>query len=110
MAELNFWNGNGARFNRTGEFFLSAGDDADYAQFLYQINSDGTISEVSGAEYDDADEGFYFNTRVLGRYVYSDMELDLSAGDDSQDDGGDDIVVAPVEPTTPVNPSTGAVA
>ena len=53
------------RFNRTGEFFLSTGDDSDYAQFLYQINSDGTLSEVPGAEYDDADEGFYFNTRKM---------------------------------------------
>ncbi len=110
LAELNFWNGNGARFNRTGEFFLSTGDDSDYAQFLYQINSDGTLSEVPGAEYDDADEGFYFNTRTLGQYVYSDMELDLTVQEEEEETTDDTLVVTPVEPTTPVNPSTGAKA
>ena len=110
LAELNFWNGNGARFNRTGEFFLSTGDDSDYAQFLYQINSDGTLSEVPGAEYDDADEGFYFNTRTLGQYVYSDMELDLTVQEEEEETTDDTLVVTPVELTTPVNPSTGAKA
>ena len=77
-SELNFWNGNGAKFNRTGEFFLAVGEDAeDYAQFLYQVNSDGSLSEVAGAEYDDSDGGFYFKTRTLGTYVCSDMELEV---------------------------------
>ena len=109
LAELNFWNGNGAKFNRTGEFFLAVGEDAeDYAQFLYQVNSDGTLSEVPGAEYDDSDGGFYFKTRTLGSYVYSDMDL----SDEIEEDENDDIVVTPddsvVSPVVPVNPGTGA--
>ena len=110
LAELNFWNGNGAKFNRTGEFFLAVGEDAeDYAQFLYQVNSDGSLSEVAGAEYDDSDGGFYFKTRTLGTYVFSDMELEV--GGSSSSDKDDAIVVSPVEPVTPVtpiNPGTGA--
>ena len=100
LAELNFWNGNGAKFNRTGEMFLSIGDEDYDDYYLYQINSDGSLSEVPNAEYDDADEGFYFKTRTLGSYVVSDMELDTSATESS--DESDDIVV------TPVNPGTGA--
>ena len=106
LAELNFWNGNGAKFNRTGEMFLSIGDEDYDDYYLYQINSDGSLSEVPNAEYDDADEGFYFKTRTLGSYVYSDMELDTSATESS--DESDDIVVTPVDPVTPVNPGTGA--
>ena len=106
LAELNFWNGNGAKFNRTGEMFLSIGDEDYDDYYLYQINSDGSLSEVPNAEYDDADEGFYFKTRTLGSYVVSDMELDTSATESS--DESDDIVVTPVDPVTPVNPGTGA--
>ena len=106
LAELNFWNGNGAKFNRTGEMFLSIGDEDYDDYYLYQINSDGSLSEVPNAEYDDADEGFYFKTRTLGSYVVSDMELDTSSTESS--DESDDIVVTPVDPVTPVNPGTGA--
>ena len=106
LAELNFWNGNGAKFNRTGEMFLSIGEEDYDNYYLYQINSDGSLSEVANAEYDDADEGFYFKTRTLGSYVVSDMELDTSATESS--DESDDIVVTPVDPVTPVNPGTGA--
>ncbi|WMJ82508.1 hypothetical protein ACS3UN_03365 [Oscillospiraceae bacterium LTW-04] len=107
LAELNFWNGNGAKFNRVGEMFLAC--DEDYAQFLYQLNADGTLSEVPGAEFDKYDEGFYFNTRVLGTYVISDMDLEL---EDTTVETP--TVETPDVPTTPVppvtNPSTGAVA
>lgn len=104
LAELNFWNGNGAKFNRVGKMFLACKED--YAQFLYQVNADGTLSEVPGAEFDKYDEGFYFNTRVLGSYVISDMELELPSTTPSTP-----VVETPVV-TTPVvtNPSTGAAA
>ena len=104
LAELNFWNGNGAKFNRVGEMFLACKED--YAQFLYQVNADGTLSEVPGAEFDKYDEGFYFNTRVLGTYVISDMELELPSTTPTTP-----AVETPVV-TTPVvtNPSTGAIA
>lgn len=110
LAELNFWNGNGAKFNRVGEMFLAC--DQDYAQFLYQVNSDGTLSEVPGAEYDEYDGGFYFNTRVLGSYVISDMELDLP--DTTNNTTTTTPVVETPVVTTPApvvsNPSTGAAA
>ena len=107
LADLNFWNGNGAKFNRVGEMFLSC--DEDYAQFLYQVNSDGTLSEVAGAEYDKYDEGFYFNTRVLGTYVISDMELDVSStSTTTTPDTTTPVVTTPVPVVT--NPSTGAAA
>ena len=102
MAELNFWNGNGAKFNRVGEFFLSC-EDLEGNQFLYQINANGTLSEVPGAEYDESDEGFYFNTRTLGSYVVSDMELDI-APVVSAPSVSAPVVSAPVIS----NPSTGA--
>lgn len=105
LAELNFWNGNGAKFNRVGEMFLACKED--YSQFLYQVNADGTLSEVTGAEFDKYDEGFYFNTRVLGTYVISDMELDIAPAVTTPS------VETPVV-TTPApvvtNPSTGAAA
>lgn len=105
LAELNFWNGNGAKFNRVGEMFLACKED--YSQFLYQVNADGTLSEVPGAEFDKYDEGFYFNTRVLGTYVISDMELDIAPAVTTPS------VETPVV-TTPApvvtNPSTGAAA
>ena len=83
--------------------------DQDYEQYLYQINSDGTLSEVPGAEYDEYDGGFYFNTRVLGSYVISDMELELKDTTTTTTP----VVETPVV-TTPApvvtNPSTGAAA
>ena len=87
--------------HRNDKGMLSAEDDATL--FLYEIKDDGTLAEVAGAEYDDSDEGFYFRTRTLGSYVVSDMELDLGASDNTNED----VVVTPVEPT---NPSTGAIA
>lgn len=102
-AELNFWNGNGAKFNRVGQMFLSC-EDLTGTQFLYQVTSDGKLKEVPGAEWDDSDEGFYFNTRVLGSYVISDMELDVV--EDKVE--VNNTVVAPAPVIT--NPSTGAIA
>ena len=104
LAELNFWNGNGAKFNRTGEFFLSV-SNYDSTVFLYELKSDGALSEVTSAEFDDKDEGFYFRTRTLGKYVVSDMELETGTADSGEVD-----VVTPVVPVVPVNPGTGATA
>ena len=108
LAELNFWNGNGAKFNRTGEFFLAVKNMGNMA-YLYEIKSDGSLAEVTNAEYDHKDEGFYFKTRTLGSYVISDMELELkNSSKPDQDSNKDDVQV--VAPVTPVNPGTGAVA
>lgn len=109
LADLNFWNGNGAKFNRIGQMFLDC--DKSYAEFLYQVNADGTLSEVSGAKYDEYDEGFYFNTRVLGTYVISDMELELTpAATTTTQTQTTTTTVTPATTTAPSNPRTGAIA
>lgn len=95
-AELEFWNGNGAKFNRVGEFFLSY--ESDYNAFLYEVKADGTLAKLN-ATYEEGD-GFTFNTRTVGSYVISDTELNITP-------------VAPVVPETPVvpsNPETGCIA
>lgn len=93
-AKLKFINFNNVKFNRTGEFMYEMEDGA----YAYQI-VDGKLVAIPGAEYDDADEAFYFNTRTLGSYVFSDVELVNPTVDAP-------VVTAPVE----TNPSTGAAA
>ncbi len=96
-ANLDFYNGNGVSFNKTGEMFIPA----DEGSYIYELKN-GVLVAIAGAEYDEYDEGFYFKTRTLGTYVVSDVALDLAGTD----------VVAPVTPDAPVvvNPSTGAAA
>lgn len=93
-AKLKFINFNNVKFNRTGEFMYEMEDGA----YAYQI-VDGKLVAIPGCEYDDADEAFYFNTRTLGSYVFSDVEL-VDAAVEAP------VVTAPVE----TNPSTGAAA
>ncbi len=93
-AKLKFINFNNVKFNRTGEFMYEYEDGA----YAYQI-VDGKLVAIPGCEYDDADEAFYFYTRTLGSYVFSDVELVNPTVDAP-------VVTAPVE----TNPSTGAAA
>ena len=96
QANLDFFNGNGVSFNKTGEMFIPA----DEGSFIYELKN-GVLVAIPGAVYDEYDEGFYFRTRTLGTFVISDVELDLTAPD----------VVAPVpEAPVVVNPGTGAAA
>lgn len=94
-AKLKFINFGGAKFNRTGEFAYEWEDGA----YAYQI-VDGKLVAIPGCEYDESDETFYFNTRVLGSYVFSDVELVDAAP----------AVDAPVVDTPTENPTTGAAA
>ncbi len=95
-AKLKFINFNNAKFNRTGEFAYEMEDGA----YAYQIVG-GKLVAIPGCEYDESDETFYFNTRVLGSYVFSDVELvDAPAAVEETP-----VVEAPVE-----NPETGAAA
>ena len=64
---------------------------------LQMVAQPGAVPLAFGDETRD------FRTRTLGSYVVSDMELDLGASDNTNED----VVVTPVEPT---NPSTGAIA
>ncbi len=88
-ANLDFFNGNGATFNKIGELTLMA----DEGSFLYQVNADGNLVAVKYT-YDEYEEAFKVKTRVLGSYVISDVELKLTA-------------TTPVDPAKP-NPGTGA--
>lgn len=94
-AKLKFVNFGGVSFNRTGEFAYEMEDGA----YAYQI-VDGKLTAIPGCEYDEADETFYFYTRTLGSYVFSDVEL-VNATVDAP------VVTAPEEVT---NPGTGAAA
>lgn len=93
-AKLYFVNFNNIKFNRTGEFAY----ETEIFEFVYEIK-DGKLVNIPSAEYDDADETIYFNTRTLGSYVFSDVELVNPTVDAP-------VVTAPVE----TNPSTGAAA
>lgn len=108
-ANLDFFNGNGASFNKTGTMTLSA----DEGSYLYKVNKDGSLSRIN-ASYDEYDEAFTFKTRSLERYVISDTELkntgapvvdgENNNGDSNNgnsNNGGNVTVV-------PSNPSTGA--
>ena len=94
-AKMFFLNFNNPKFNRTGEFMYEMEDGA----YVYEI-VDGKLVTIPGAEYDEGDEAFYFYTRALGSYVFSDVEL------------VDAVVDAPVvdAPTEVTNPGTGAAA
>ena len=87
---LNF---NGVKFNRTGEFAYEMEDGVA----AYKVVN-GALVAIPGCEYDESDETFYFNTRVLENYVFATAEL------------VNPVVEAPVveAPVAPSNPSTGA--
>ncbi len=90
---LNF---NGVKWNRTGEFAYEMEDGVA----AYKV-VDGQLVEIPGCEYDESDETFYFNTRVLENYVFATAELvnPVAAAP---------VVDAPVVEAAPSNPSTGA--
>jgi hypothetical protein len=72
-ANINFFNGYGATFNKIGELRLPA----EPGSYLYAINADGTLKAVA-AEYDDGLEAFVIKTRTLGHYAISDTELEIA--------------------------------
>ena len=75
-ANLDFYNGNYASFNRVGKLYLSySGDDDGY---VYSIAKDGTLSRVE-AEWDEYEDCYVITTRTLGRYVISDKRLTITS-------------------------------
>ncbi len=90
LFALNF---NNVKFNRTGEFVYE-GEDFEYA---YEVMADGSLKllgEFSGEEVT-------FKTRVLGKYLFSDVELVAAPAAVTTPDTVVDVT--PVE-----NPTTGA--
>jgi hypothetical protein len=94
-ANLDFYALTGT-FKKTAEVTIEAAEGS----YLYQI-VDGKVKAVK-AEYDEFEEAFIFNTRTLGTYVVSDIELTAAA-----DDAVETVVSGT---TTSANPSTGAAA
>ena len=66
-AAVWFLNFNGVQFNRTGEFLY----EADGLNYAYQLMADGSLKLLG--EFEDGEVSF--QTRTLGRYVFSDIEL-----------------------------------
>ena len=71
-ANLSFFYGNGAAFNKAGTLSLAA----DEGSFLYMVNKWGNLERLH-AEYDESEEAFKIRTKVLGKYVVSDTRLKL---------------------------------
>lgn len=70
QANLRFFTGNGAAFNKVGTLYLAAQE----GDFLYRVGADGSLSPVE-AKYDGWDGTFAVRTKTLGRYVVSDVAL-----------------------------------
>jgi len=112
-ADLEFWNGNGAKFNRTGTLHLYSED----GKYVYGINSDGELYNIEST-YESSDECFEIKTRVLGRYVVSNRALNVTNGSDVisvVDSTGKVTQVSAADAnvgnaTVINNPATGAVA
>jgi len=103
-ADLYFFNGNYATFNRTGTLYLANENDDLY---VYSISSDGDVSRVD-AEYDDSEEAYVIRTRTLGRYVLSNEKLSTSSRSDksSSSSQASSAVVRPASSTAPAITST----
>ena len=81
-ANLDFITFEGTpRFNRTGDFYLYADEDA----FIYKKGADG-VEEINGLEWNEDYEAWHFRTRELGAYVISDVELDEQTVTEDKDD------------------------
>ncbi len=98
-ANLNFFYGNGATFNKTGVLTLVA----DEGSYLYQLKDDGMVRV--NAEYDEYDEAFIIKTKTLGKYIISDTELKIV---NIPSDNGNNGNSGNGGTVTPTNPGTGA--
>jgi hypothetical protein len=78
-ADLDFYNGNYAKFSKTGTLYLANSNDDAY---VYEISSSGKLTRVD-AEYDDYEEAYVITTNTLGRYVISTMKISLSSSSSS---------------------------
>ena len=82
------------RFNKTGDFYLYADEDA----FIYKKGAEG-VEEINGLEWSDEYDAWHFRTRELSAYVISDVELDEQTVTEDKDDTTTD--------DGKVNPDTG---
>lgn len=73
-ANLDFYNGNYATFNRSGTLYIENDDDDLY---IYSLSSSDVLSKVN-CKYDSYENAYVITTRTLGVYIISDKNLDLS--------------------------------
>ncbi len=104
-ANLDFFNGYGATFNRIGELTLGAGEAGEDSEIYAWNTETNTLSVIpeSAKEYDEWENAWKVNTRTLGGYVISDRELTLTTAPTPEPS----TTPAPVEPEKE-NVSTGA--
>ena len=93
-ANYVYFNSNNATFNRLGDLYLTADKD----DIVYRVNNDGTLTKLN-PKYDEDEEAFVIRTRVIGNYIVAEEELPEITYEEP---------VAPVAPSVPTNPSTGA--
>ncbi len=108
-ANMVFFNGNYATFNRSGELTFAVGNSYyfDDEMYLYAVSNDGDIEFIADSSsdmYDEYEEAFKINTRTLGTYFISDTELDLV------EDTTPEAEVENPDEDIKENPSTGAKA
>ena len=84
------------RFNKTGDFYLYADEDA----FIYKKGAEG-VEEINGLEWSDEYDAWHFRTRELSAYVISDVELDEQTVTDTDDSS------STTEDGNKQNPDTG---
>ena len=100
-ANLDFFNGNGATFNKLGYLHLYA----ERSSYVYEVESNNTLKKVN-ASYDSYDDAFVIRTRTLGRYVISDMKLKV-AEENTNSSSEDTAVIYDNDTQTNYNPGTG---
>lgn len=99
-ANLDFFNGNGASFNKLGYLYLYA-DDSNY---IYEVKNDDALKKLN-CSYDSYEDCFIVRTRTLGRYVISDKRLDVAETSSKSDE--DTAVIFDNDTQTNYNPGTG---
>lgn len=97
-AELYFFNGNGGRFNKIG--YLHIYDD-DIYRYAYMVNDNGSLESVKVTHDDDC---LVIRTRTLGRYVLSDIKLNIAEPEEEEDETA---VIFDNDTQTNHNPGTG---
>lgn len=101
-ANLDFFNGNGATFNKLGYLYLYADRD----NYVYEVEDNDTLKKIN-ASYDSYDDTFVIRTRTLGQYVVSDRRLNIVESTDTSDYEEDTPVIYDNDTQTNYNPGTG---
>ncbi|MDF3006106.1 MAG: hypothetical protein K0S22_2578 [Oscillospiraceae bacterium] len=100
-ANLDFFNGNGATFNKLGYLHLYA----ERSSYVYEVEDNNTLRKIN-VSYDSYDDAYVIRTRTLGRYVISDMKLKV-AEENTNSSNDDTAVIYDNDTQTNYNPGTG---